>query len=140
MWQKPKFGTHELDDKPHYQRGFQGTILGQNQNIRTEWSQQTPPADLGRVPAFDRQFAERNGDVAPHLGWRQDTAAPRWTPLWSEGHLIEKRKEQQFEWENQTPHGAVEDVRLFRNQLSRPPQGTAYTIPTQRPKPTRSFF
>lgn len=119
--------------------GFSGTSIAQHSFIRTERYQVTPPSDLGRVAAFDREFAEAIGDYTPTP--QEDREDPRgpWMPMWASKEMVEGRKEQQYEWDYLTPHGAVEDVLLYRYGGSRAPNAQAYTIPTSHPAPAKKI-
>lgn len=112
--------------------GLPNTVIGQSRFVRTERYQETPPGGLGKVPIYDRVFAETNGDIPYHLNFNALTAAGRWGPLLARPDLVQKRKQQQFEYQFMTPNGQVEDMRLHRSQLVRAPPATPFTIPTRK--------
>jgi len=120
--------------KQFEQPGFQNTNLGNHEHIRTERYQETPPHGLGYVSAHDRNFAERNGDLHPHLFWNKEvgTFAP-WKPLWNEPDVIAARKEKEYEWAFLTPQSIVEDALLYQSNLVRANHGAAYVIPISQP-------
>lgn len=97
---------------------------------RTQRYQDTPASMLGRTEAYNRderlvnQMHENPAKVDPRGFGKQ---------LWQEPAAVRERQRHQYEWDFLTPHGAVEDVLLFRQHRNRAPPPSAYTIPTERP-------
>ena len=110
-------------------QGLMGTPAGQHRFVRTERYQETPAGGMGKVPIYDRVFAETNGDIAFHGNFNALTAAGRWNPLLANPTLVRKRKDQLFQYKFLTPNGQIEDMRLHRSQLVRAPPAQAFTIP-----------
>lgn len=130
--------THHYSGKPVPQPGWDQTSAGMHHFVLTEHTMGTPPSELGRVPDYDRQFAERVGDTfQPHPGFTQKDPRGPWNPLWMTDYMRNGQKQDQYEWDFLTPHGAVEDVLLYRSQLSRAPFGHPYTVPTEHPAPVQ---
>lgn len=121
------------------QPGFGGTSMAQHQFLRTERYQETPPQNLGRTAVFDESWATRAGGRQIRGPYLHETPEGRWNPLWADPDHRLGRLQQQYEWDFLTPHGAVEDVLLYRSQLSRAPPGNPYTIPTEHPGTTEKI-
>lgn len=116
------------------QPGFLATNLGNHEFIRTERQQQTPPHGLGYTNAYDRNFAETNGDIGPSPAWNMRVGEfPNWKPLWVQPHIVEQRRQREYEWAFLTPQSRFEDATLYQSNLVRAPHGAAYTIPTSQP-------
>jgi len=139
-WWGGGFDNRDFAAVAPQQPGFYQTKPGQEGFVRTERHQITPPAELGRIPEEDREFARTLGDYGPHPGWLRTPAAGRWNPLWHEDWVVQGRINNQYEWDFLTPHGAVEDAMLYRANLTRAPTGlVAHTIPTVRPHPVQKM-
>jgi hypothetical protein len=116
------------------QPGFLSTNLGNHEAIRTERYQETPAHGLGYTQAYDRNFAETNGDLDPGIMWNRPVGSfPPWMPLWLEPQMIKQRKQNEYEWAFLTPQSLVEDALLYQSNLVRANHGAAYTIPTSQP-------
>lgn len=117
------------------QRAAGNSYLATSVLPRTQRFQDTPASMLGRTEAYNRderllnQQHENPNKYDPRGFGKQ---------LWQEQAAISDRKRHQYEWDFLTPHGAVEDVLLFRQHRNRAPPPSAYTIPIDRPMPVES--
>jgi hypothetical protein len=135
---RDKLDMRDYGERARQQPGFGGTSMAQHQMIPTERTDVEAPSDLGRTNATDYVWASRVGDYAPAPGNHRPHPAGPWRPLWREQWVLDGRRQNRYEWDFLTAHGAVEDVLLHRAQWTRAPPGEPYTVPTERPVPTMS--
>lgn len=126
--------TRKISSHPVQIEGFQDTVRGREAFLKTSYTQQTPPAGLGYLPAEDRLFALTNNDYGADIVGK-NLPSGQWRPLYHEKWLQDKSVNQQYNWHFLSPNGYIEDVMIQRTNQTRAPFANAYTLPTEKPVP-----
>lgn len=123
---RAQIDTIDFRKKPYRPRYEQAGLLGSQPFVRTEWTQQSPPSNLGYLDPPDPLFARGLPDQGPAIGWRHDLTRS----LLTDTEVKELGERKHIEWRSQTSPSFYADALLKQNLNTRAPPGTAYTLPT----------
>lgn len=123
---RAQLDTIDFRKKPYRPRYDEVGLLGSHPFVRTEWSQQSPPSNIGYLDPADPYYNQGIPSQGPALGWRHDLTRDYLTDT----HIKELGEQKQIEWRSQTSPSYFADALLKQNLNTRAPPGTAYTLPT----------